>query len=156
MRTHRFKQVSVNECSLDELRAYCGTLPEQHWLECEDDKQVYRLSINWDSLRELEESGDLVVLISHDEGEVIGYSVTVLCAPIHADMAFAGVNHALFVQKDHRSGGLGARLILATESAVRQRGATAMTWHAKPASAMDSVMARMGYDVRHTSYSSRL
>ena len=156
MRTRRFKEVSVNECSVDDLRAFCGTLPEQHWLESEDDKKVYRLSINWDGLRELEENGDLVSLVAQDQGEVIGYSITVLCAPIHADMAFVGVNHGLFVKKDHRSGGLGARLILATESAVRQRGATAMNWHAKPATAMDRVMSRMGYDVRHTAYSRRL
>ena len=156
MRTSRHRDVSVNECRLDELRAYCGSLPEQHWLESEDDKKVYRLSINWDSLKELDENGDLITLVAQHHGEMVGYSITVLCSPIYADMAFVGVNHALFLQRDHRSGGLGARLILATESAVRQRGATAMVWHPKPATAMDRVMCRMGYEIRHTSYSRRL
>ena len=153
MRTRPDKQIKISECSIDDLRAEIGSLAEEHWLELEDSKKLFKLSIDWASYEEVEANGKLITLVVRNEGEVIGYSVTMLYMPIHSDTVLIGINSALFLRKEHRSGGLGARLILATESAARQHGARAMNWHAKPATAMSQVMERMGYEVRHTTYS---
>ena len=150
MRTRPDKQIKISECSIDDLRAEIGNLAEEHWLELEDNN---KLSIDWASYDEVESNGELITLIVRNEGEVIGYSVTMLYMPIHSDTVLVGINSALFLRREHRSGGLGARLILATEAAARRQGAVAMSWHAKPATAMSQVMERMGYEVRHTTYS---
>lgn len=128
-------------------------MAEEHWLELEDDRRGIELSIDWASYIEMEGDGSLISLAARHQGELVGYSVTILCTPLYSDELRTGVNSAIFLRKEHRCGGLGTRMILATESAVRQAGAKMMTWHAKPATSMAHVMEGMGYQVKTSNYS---
>lgn len=152
MRTQRDKQVKITECSVDDLCAGIGNLAEELWLEVEGDSR-FDLSIDWSTYHELESDHELVVLIATRDWAIVGFSVTVLYNPIHSDTVLVGVNSALFLQKEYRGGGLGSRLILATESAVRRQGAKMMSWRAKPGTSMAHVMDKAGYDVDYTTYS---
>lgn len=153
MQTRPDKQTKIAECSLDELREELGSLAHEHWLELEDNKKLFKLSIDWPEYYVKQFNNEVVSLAVRHHGELVGYSVTLLCIPIHSDAITIGVNSAVFLRKEHRGGGLGSRLILATESAVRQRGAKGMSWHAKPTTSMAQMMERMGYEVQHTTYS---
>ena len=153
MRTRPNRQVTVSECSIDDLRSEIGSLAEEHWLELEDDKRYADLAIDWPSYIEMEAEGSLISLAARHDGELVGYSVTILCTPLYSEELRTGVNSAIFLRKEHRCGGLGTRMILATESAVRQAGAKMMTWHAKPATSMAHVMEGMGYEVKTSNYS---
>jgi GNAT superfamily N-acetyltransferase len=152
MQTRPDKQTKIAECPLDELRDELGSLAHEHWLELEDNKKMFKLSIDWPSYYIRQFNNEVVALTVRHHGELVGYSVTLLCVPIHSDAITIGVNSAVFLRREHRGGGLGTRLILATESAAKQHGAKVMSWHAKPATSMAQMMERMGYEVQHITY----
>ena len=123
-------------------------LTREHYEEIATEGKLQTPDFDWPQFRNLEAIGLLLVLIARVRGEVVGYSVTIL-VPSHIHyrwLAFAN-NDLLFVRKSARRRGIGKRLIARTQDDAAHRGFRHVVWHAKPGTALEAVLHRMGYRV---------
>lgn len=133
-----------------------GPLLREHWEEVAKNKAVMVLKPNVPAYRMLEQMGSLISLGAFDGDRMVGYSVTICTAHLHyADLVYAS-NDVIFVAGTHRSGPAGVRLMRETEKRAKDRGARLMLWHAKPDTALDRILPRMGYGVQDVIYSRQL
>jgi predicted GNAT superfamily acetyltransferase len=138
---------------VDEMLANAGALFSEHWEEVALNKQVMVLKPDEQKYRAMEANGMLLILGAFCDGRVVGYSVNfVTNHPHYADLIVCN-NDLLFVTEDKRCGRLGLQLIRATEKEAKQRGVQLMLWHAKPGTALEQMMPRLGYGVQDTIFS---
>ena len=139
--------------NVDEMLANAGALFSEHWEEVALNKQVMVLKPDEQKYRTMEANGMLLILGAFCDGKVVGYSVNfVTNHPHYADLIVCN-NDLLFVTEDKRCGRLGLQLIRATEKEAKQRGVQLMLWHAKPGTALETMMPRLGYGVLDTIFS---
>ena len=103
----------------------------------------------------LEQAGVLLMLGVFVHGELVGYSINIFARHLHYEFMLMQ-NDALFLLPEHRQGRVGLRLLRETERLARERGAVYMVWHAKPNTALDAMLPKMGYGVQDILYSKEL
>lgn len=133
-----------------------GPLIREHWEEVAKNKDVMVLAPNMPVYRALEEAGCLLSVGAFDDEVLIGYSVSIVTNHLHYAGLLYATNDVIFVGKTHRSGRAGLMLMRETERLAAERGVRLMLWHAKPDTALDSILPRMGYGVQDVIYSKRL
>lgn len=124
-------------------------LTQAHYDEIATDKRLMVLDPDWKRFHDLEAADALLTLIMRVDGEMVGYSVSIL-VPQHLHyrgLAYAH-NDLIFVRKDMRGHGRGVRLIKATEYWTKEMGHRALLWHAKEGTPLDTLLRRMGYRVQ--------
>ena len=95
----------------------------------------------------------LFALSAYVGDRLIGYSVNFLMRHLHyADLVYAQ-NDLLFIDKDYRASRAGLALIRATEAHAKAKGAQMLIWHAKPGTALEALLPRMGYGVQDIMFS---
>lgn len=148
----------ITPSNVAEVRATCGSLLEQHWCEVGRLRHLMRLSPDWARYEALEKAHHLLTLVARAEGseEVIGYSVSFMTRHIHYSELLVAQNDVLFVAKAHRKSRLGYRLIRETEKRAQLLGAGMMLWHAKPNTALQSVLERGDYSMQDLIYAKEL
>jgi predicted GNAT superfamily acetyltransferase len=109
-----------------------------------------------DSYEALEKAGNLLVLAVYKNDRLIGYSSTFLFKNFHYADLFYAQNDLLFIAKEHRDSLIGLRLIRATETKAKERGAQMMLWHAKENTPLASILERMKYRVQDIIFSKEL
>ncbi len=150
--------MQIREISVVEQLPMVEPLLREHWEEIALNKRLMVLKPNAELYAKLEAQGLLVSFGAFDGDELVGYSVTVL-APSHLHYAdlFMASNDVLFVRQSHRGASrAGLQLIRATERACKERGARLMLWHAKPGTALQALMPRLGYGVQDVIFSTEL
>lgn len=143
----------IRESTVDEILAGAATLFTAHWDEIALNKRLMQLQPDVERYRALDAQGGLLALGAYVDGQLVGYSVNFLMNHLH----YAGLkvcsNDLLFVAKEHRHGRLGLQLIKRTEAEAKTRGAQMVLWHAKPGTALNELMPRLGYGVQDIIYS---
>ncbi len=145
-------------CDVREVEA--GALLDQaqqlfaaHWDEIALNKGMMVLKPDAERYQALEASGVLFALSAYVGDRLIGYSVNFLMRHLHyADLVYAQ-NDLLFIDKDYRASRAGLALIRATEAHAKAKGAQMLIWHAKPGTALEALLPRMGYGVQDIMFS---
>ena len=140
--------VTIGLCDVDTIRDHAADLLEAHWGEVAQYKHLMVLKPDWHRYYEAEEKGMLLAISVGVPGNpMVGYSVSFIGSHMHYRDLVVATNDVLFLHEGWRTSGVGPRLIVATEAEAAERGAKLMLWHAKPDTALDSIMPRMGYSV---------
>lgn len=148
--------LTIKHSTVDEMLAHAGSLFNAHWQEIALNKQVMVLKPDAERYRAMEANGALLILSAHDGDDLVGYSVNFVTNHLHyADLRVCS-NDLLFITPEYRQGGAGLRLMRATENAAKECGARMMLWHAKPDTALQMILPRMGYGVQDIIYSTEL
>ena len=133
---------------IDAVAVAHGLLLE-HYREVCTRPDLMSMDVDWDQFRALERAGMLLTILAHVDGQLVGYSVTMLL-PKH--LHYRGFRYAqndlLFVAAAHRKGGTGKALIQRTIEVAKLGGYRAMIWHAKEGTALEAVLRRMGHVVQ--------
>lgn len=145
--------VEVREISTAEVVAR-PDLMQAHWDDICRVKQ-HACAPDIPRFQFLEQAGVLLMLGVFVGGELVGYSISILTRHLHYDFMLMQ-NDALFVLPEHRQGRVGLRLLRETERQAKDRGAVYMVWHAKPDTALDVMLPKMGYGVQDILYSKEL
>ncbi|HEY5993341.1 MAG TPA: GNAT family N-acetyltransferase, partial [Gallionellaceae bacterium] len=103
-----------------------------------------------------EQSGALLALVAYAGDEITGYSINFVGPHLHYSGLRYAHNDALYVAPEHRGGRLGLRLIRETERLAKEKGARMMMWHAKPDTALEQLIPRLGCGVHEIIYSKEL
>lgn len=129
-----------------------GPLLLEHWEEIARNKAVMVLSPHVEAYRELERNGSLISLGAFVGGEMVGYAVTIVTRHLHYSALTYAQNDVIFVSRKHRSGRAGLALMRETERLAQDRGCRLVMWHAKPDTALEALLPRMGYTVQDIVY----
>lgn len=96
-------------------------------------------------MRRLQDAGLMFVLGAFDGDDLVGYS-SALISPHTFNPAVVCCNSdALFVLRKYRPRGVGARLLIETERAAAERGASRMLWHTRAGTPLAAALERRGY-----------
>lgn len=126
-------------------------MAQAHQREVEPELGREGVNLALDVYRALEASGAVIAIGAFDGKTLVGYSVAILGPHLHYGFLYAH-HDLLYLDPAYRKGTLGLRLIRATEAEARARGARCATWHAKPGSALQRILDRLGYGSEETVY----
>lgn len=131
-------------------------LQRQHWEEIARNKEVMVLAPDVEQYRALELAGRLFAVIAYEGERIVAYSVNFLHVNLHYSALLIGQNDLLFVDKAHRGGRLGMRMIQATEALAAKRGARMVILHAKDGTPLADILPRVGYGIQDILLSKQL
>jgi len=153
MPQNQMSAFKIIETTVSDKAAVLAPLLQAHRDELATAKHLMELAPNWDAYRALEQCGALLALIAYLDGEIVGYSVNFIGPHMHYSGLRYAHNDALYVKPEHRGGRLGLKLMRETEWLAREKGARMMMWHAKPGTALERILPRLGYAVQDIIYS---
>jgi len=122
-------------------RHYIEPLLEAHYQEL-GNTQRYELAPNYNQYHYIADAGNLIMLLAFDEDVCVGYSVNFLSPHVHYMRQRVCSNDVLFVAKDYREGSIGGRLMARTAKEAKAAGATVLHWHAKPNTALFTILSK--------------
>lgn len=135
------------------MHGLAQTLFASHYEEVAALRQNTPLSPDWLRYQALEKNGSLIILAAWEGDRIVGYSVSIVVTHMHYSTTVMCHNDVLFVAMEHRRGRLGLRLIRETERVAVAGGARRVTWHAKPGTALEAILPKLGYGAHETIYS---
>jgi len=152
----------IIETTVSDKVAELFPLLQSHRDELATAKHLMEVAPNVEAYRALEQCGALLALVAYlgaaDAGEpaIAGYSINFIGPHLHYSGLRYAHNDALFVAPEHRGGRLGHTLMRETERRAKEKGAAMMMWHAKPHTALEVMLPRMGYAVQDVIFSKEI
>ncbi len=139
---HELRPITVAD-----MQAQAAALLRAHWEEVAKRRDLMVLAPDWPRYEQMEANGALVAVGAYANGELVGYSLTLVGPHLHYVGLTVAQNDVLFVAKEHRHGRIGLDLIRKTEELAKDRGARLVSWHAKEGTALAALLPRLGYGV---------
>lgn len=130
-----------------------GKLLMAHWDELATNHELMELKPAVEKYAAMEKAGVLFSLCAYEGSEIVGYSVNTFGPNLHYSNLIVSMNDVLFLSKPFRNAKFGGALMAATEQAAKARSAGMHIWHAKPNTALDSLLASSHYTVQDILYS---
>lgn len=152
----------IIETTVSDKLAALLPLLQAHRDELATTPHLMEVAPNLEAYRALEQSGALLALVAYagapDSAEqtIAGYSISFIGPHMHYSGLRYAHNDVLYLAPQHRGGRAGVQLIRMTEQAAREKGARMIMWHAKPDTALEQLMPRLGYRVQDTLFSKEL
>lgn len=140
------------------VRADIERLMHEHWLEVSGDP-TRPLDVRWEQFYMLDDMQALSTLTARtDEGIVVGYVIHIIFPSLHYGYLLCATDDAHFLQKSHRRGLAGIRMLQAAERELKSRGVGMVTYHTKTKAGVDKsrVFERLGYHAYETNMMKRL
>lgn len=98
-------------------------LMPQHYSEVSRDIGKFNVRLDRKTYNFRQITGSLVIVTARREGNLIGYCVWTVAPHLHyADSGLMAYNDAYFVVKEYRHGATGAKLLIASENILKERG----------------------------------
>ncbi len=116
-----------------------------HYEELTLNKARVTLKPVWARYEALEKAGQFFAVTARDEGVIVGYSGFIVQPHLHYEDIIVAANDVLFLKKEYRLGSTGIKLLKFSEQAMRELGATKITWHVKMSNDFRPILRRMGY-----------
>ncbi len=148
---------TVRACAIRDILDR-GDLTRAHYDEIARNKGVMVLDPDWPRYEALEQAGSLLVFGAFAGDELVGYAINIVGPHLHYRGLLMVHNDVIFVAKEHRGGRLGIVLIREVEKAAEnlRKGLGfehhMVSWHAKPNTALDELLPRLGYGVQDIIY----
>ena len=140
--------VDIRATNIDELRSEAIGLFEEHWEELATDKGAMKLVPHWKQYYELEERDAIVALAAWMGDQMVGYSLSMVFRHLHYSELWCLQNDILFVKREYRRGGLGLKLIEATEEVARKLECGMILWHSKLDTTLGVLLEKRGYRIQ--------
>ncbi|HKB59496.1 MAG TPA: GNAT family N-acetyltransferase [Gallionellaceae bacterium] len=145
-------QFTLIETTVSDKAEALMPLLRAHAQELADASALKNAAPNWEAYRALENTGALLAIVAYAGEEIAGYATAFIGGHLHHSGLRYAHSDALYVAPPHRRGGLGLALIREAERVARAKGARLMLWHAKPDTALEKILPRIGYRVEETAF----
>lgn len=100
-----------------------GGLFRKHWEELALDRDKIELSMDMEKYKQLSDSGVLHIVTARRDGRLVGYFVTFLMIhPHYKDAGLMALTDFYYLLPEERRGGAGAKLVIAMETSLKERG----------------------------------
>ena len=137
--------ITFQQESLVTTKEDARPLLEKHWEEIALNKEVIKLNPDWDAYADLEDAGVLKIFTARSDGKLIGYFVVFVKAHIHYKGHLFAYNDILFLDKEHRKGYTGAKLIKFAEKCLKEDGVSVCVVNTKRHKPFDVLLKWLGY-----------
>lgn len=121
---------------------------QRHWVELAGDRDRILLDPDFDSYYRLDFEGLLHILAARVDGELVGYTFTIVGPHLHYRSTKTGHTEMFWLAPEYRSGWTGVRLLRLTRKGLRDRGVKLHTISFKIAfegGRVGKLLARLGY-----------
>lgn len=99
-------------------------LMDRHWQESALDREKFPRALSAGVYSEADRAGSLCILTARRDGKICGYYIsTIVAHPHYAGSGRMAFTDIYFLAPEERKAGLGIRLIIEAEQAMRERGA---------------------------------
>lgn len=124
----------------------------QHWEEVAMYKDKIELAPDWSRYDALANSGNLHIVTVRDDGELVGYFITMVVKGLHYKNTTYGVNDILLIKPEYRKSGVGRDLFKTAEALLKEEGVDVISIHMKTYIPFDSLCESLGYDYAERLY----
>lgn len=130
-------------------------LLEDHWREVAHYPDI-PLDPAWNTYRGFEADGQLHCYSARENDELIGYVVFFVRPNHHYQGSLQAWQDVLFMDREHRVGMAGVRLIKYAERRLAAEGVQVVYHHAKRTNKVGGLLVRLGYELVDEIYAKRL
>lgn len=120
-------------------------LTKEHYQEITLYKDKVKLDPDWNAYKMMEDKNQFFLFTARVDGELVGYSAFFVKPHIHYKELMVASNDVLFLNKKHRTGLTGIKLIKYSEQKLKEIGVNKITWHVKYSNDFRPILHRMGY-----------
>lgn len=145
-------KITYQQEAYDDIKFEIQPLLYQHWQEIAMYKDKIDLEPDWERYAELDRAGKLHIVTVRDDGELIGYYITLITKGLHYKNTVYGMNDILLLKPEYRNAGVGKNLFQFAEDLLRQEGVTVMTIHMKAYQPFDALCEKLGFDYAERLY----
>ena len=131
--------------TMDEVLDDMAPLWDLHWEEIALDRQKVPLNPDVDTFRTLEDAGLLLIVTARDEGNLIGYHVSIVRPHLHYKHSLTAYADMYFMHPHYRQGMTGVRLFKFVEQVLRDMGVDRIYQGTKLHKDMGRLFERLGY-----------
>ncbi len=124
---------------LADCRAELEGLLPLHWQEIARDRDnpKFQLKPDWKTYHQLEEMGQLWIMVCRIDGKMVGYLIGFVRRQLHYADSLAFNADIFYLLPEHRKGRIGLELFRQAEKALRRRGVDKMYLGSKSAEHLD-------------------
>ena len=94
-----------------ELKDDFGALIEEHWEEVARNQHDIKLNPDYDQYYNLEANGNLHCIAVRDDGDLIGYAISIIGRSLHYKDHLFAINDAIYIHPEYRRGRVGYTLV---------------------------------------------
>lgn len=124
-----------------------------HHQELATHKELMVLDPDYATYQKLQLAGRLFFLAMYDGDFLVGYSANAIAPHAHYQGLTVSSNDVIYILPPYRTAGWGDVLRAKTKELAKAKGAQMQLWHAKPGTALDSIMIAQGVSVQDIIYS---
>ena len=121
------------------------SLLDKHWEEIALNKDLIKLSPDWDAYASLEDAGILKIFTARSDEKLIGYFVVLVKSHIHYKEHLFGFNDILYLDEEYRKGLTGAKLMKFAERCLKEDGVSVVIVNTKLHKPFDPLLKWLGY-----------
>jgi len=114
----------------------------EHYAESARNKELFKLDPDFAVYQQVSRAGNFIGLAAFLDGVAVGYSVCFIAPHPHYKQARIAWNDLLYVSPAFRETSVGGRLMVGTRAEARKHQCQAVSWHAKPDTPLDRILAK--------------
>lgn len=145
-------KITYQQEHYDDIKFEVQPLLFQHWQEIAMYKDKIELEPDWSRYEDLANSGKLHIVTVRDDGELIGYYISIISKGLHYKNTVYGINDILLLKPEYRNAGVGKGLFEYAEDLLKKEGVTVMTVHMKSYQPFDKLCEHLGFDYAERLY----
>lgn len=126
---------------------------EKHYEEIALHKDKIDLNPDYESYLKAEELGTMHTVTARDDGELIGYFVSIVSPSMHYRDHLFAVNDVLFIDEKYRGRMAGVKLFKKAEGFLKELGVSVIYIHMKVYADFGVMLERLGYSHVENQYS---
>ena len=142
-----YQTESFSKC-LEEMKS----LFIEHYNEIGNKPDKIKLDPDYDIYQKLEELNLIHLVTVRKDGNIVGYYLSVLSPLLHFKQILNAHNDAIYVQKEHRKGSIGYRLIKYAFEDLKTIGVNMVTIHTKVKQPFDKLCLKLGMTLVERNY----
>ena len=127
-------------------------LLEKHYLEVALYQDKIDLNPDYDKYFEIEDAGMLHLVTAREEGQLIGYFLSLVTPNMHYSDHHYALNDILYVAEEYRKSGVGASMFSYAEKCLKEKGVSVIVIHMKTELPFDSLCETLEYDYSERIY----
>lgn len=128
-------------------------LLQDHYEEVAMYQDNIELNPDYSKYKELCDNGALHIVTARDEGELVGYFISIIVDHIHYKDHKYALNDIVFLKQHYRNQRSGVGLFQYAENALKDLGVSVITIHMKTKLPFDALCKGLGYDYAERNYS---
>lgn len=127
-------------------------LLEKHYEEIAMYQDKIEFNPDYDKYLSLEELGIIHLVTAREEGEIVGYHLSLVSPNLHYSDHLYAVNDIVFLKEELRKTKTGLEMFKYAEDTLKEKGVSVLTVHMKTKQPFDSLCEGLSYDYAERLY----